>query len=105
MQVRRGGATRCLCVTNTLEMFFLRSVLHAYASLAIVTLECKETSAHVYNRSMRFPFVDDYPAGNEKMEVPGDEEGDGSHFDPDAPYRFYHGNKIPGNNSLLCATR
>ncbi|KAJ1551740.1 hypothetical protein HK096_002592 [Nowakowskiella sp. JEL0078] len=37
---------------------------------------------------------DSYPPGNAKMEAP--KVGNGSDFDPDAPYRMYHGNKIPG---------
>jgi hypothetical protein len=37
---------------------------------------------------------DEYPAGNGKMEAP--RVGDGSDFNPSAPYRMYHGTKIPG---------
>jgi hypothetical protein len=37
---------------------------------------------------------DQYPAGNGKMEAP--HRGDGSDFNPSAPYRMYHGEKIPG---------
>ena len=37
---------------------------------------------------------DNYPAGNSKMEAPI--RGNGAHFDPSAPYRMYHGDKIPG---------
>jgi len=37
---------------------------------------------------------DEYPVGNGKMEAP--HRGNGSDFNPDTPYRMYHGNKIPG---------
>lgn len=37
---------------------------------------------------------DAYPAGNHKMEAPI--RGNGAHFDADADYRMYHGDKIPG---------
>ena len=37
---------------------------------------------------------DQYPAGNSNMEAPY--EGNGSDFDPEAPYRMYHGERIPG---------
>lgn len=37
---------------------------------------------------------DEYPAGNMKMEAP--RVGNGSDFDPDQPYRMYHGKKVPG---------
>jgi redox-sensitive bicupin YhaK (pirin superfamily) len=36
-----------------------------------------------------------YPPGDEEMGV-RDERGDGSHFHPSVPYRFYHGHRIPG---------
>jgi len=39
--------------------------------------------------------VDLYPPGDEEMGV-RDERGDGSHFHPSVPYRFYHGHRIPG---------
>jgi hypothetical protein len=38
---------------------------------------------------------DSYPAGNAKMEVPG-VVGNGADFNPKAPYRMYHGERIPG---------
>lgn len=37
---------------------------------------------------------DFYPAGDEKMEAP--RLGNGMDFDPDADYRMYHGDRIPG---------
>lgn len=37
---------------------------------------------------------DEYPQGNGKMEAP--HRGNGSDFNPNVPYRMYHGNKIPG---------
>ncbi len=37
---------------------------------------------------------DDYPVGNERMEAP--RRGNGSDFNPNFPYRMYHGVKIPG---------
>jgi quercetin 2,3-dioxygenase len=37
---------------------------------------------------------DDYPAGNAKMEAP--RVGNGADFDPSAPYRMYHGDRVPG---------
>ena len=37
---------------------------------------------------------DEYPPGNEKMEAP--RTGNGMDFNPDALYRMYHGERIPG---------
>lgn len=37
---------------------------------------------------------DHYPRGNGKMEAPI--RGDGSDFNPSAPFRMYHGDRIPG---------
>ena len=37
---------------------------------------------------------DAYPAGDEKMQAP--KKGNGQDFNPNAPYRMYHGDKIPG---------
>ena len=37
---------------------------------------------------------DQYPPGNGKMEAP--RRGNGSDFSSSAPYRMYHGDKIPG---------
>lgn len=37
---------------------------------------------------------DAYPAGNAKMEAP--RQGNGADFDPNAEYRMYHGDRIPG---------
>jgi quercetin 2,3-dioxygenase len=37
---------------------------------------------------------DNYPAGNGKMEAP--RMGDGADFDPNASYRMYHGERVPG---------
>merc|ERR1711934_1280272 len=37
---------------------------------------------------------DQYPAGNGKMEAP--RRGNGADFNPNAPYRMYHGKKVPG---------
>ena len=37
---------------------------------------------------------DQYPAGNGKMEAP--RRGNGADFNPNAPYRMYHGEKVPG---------
>lgn len=48
----------------------------------------------------RDPFLfcvyhkDEYPAGNEDMEAPW--PGNGQDFNPDAPYRMYHGDNVPG---------
>jgi redox-sensitive bicupin YhaK (pirin superfamily) len=39
--------------------------------------------------------VDHYPVGNDAMEVPG-KRGNGADFNLKAPFRFYHGDKIPG---------
>ena len=56
--------------------------------------------------SLSFPFKtpdpflfcvyhkDSYPAGNDKMEAP--RKGNGADFDPNAAYRMYHGERIPG---------
>lgn len=41
----------------------------------------------VYHKDM-------YPAGDEKMQAP--RRGDGADFNPSAPYRMYHGERIPG---------
>lgn len=38
--------------------------------------------------------LDQYPAGNDKMEAP--KRGNGADFDPRAPYRMYHGDRVPG---------
>ena len=37
---------------------------------------------------------DQYPAGNGRMEAP--RRGNGADFNPSAPYRMYHGDKVPG---------
>ena len=37
---------------------------------------------------------DAYPAGDEKMQAP--RKGNGADFNPNAPYRMYHGDRIPG---------
>ena len=37
---------------------------------------------------------DEYPPGNDEMEAPW--PGNGHDFNPDNPYRMYHGSKIPG---------
>ncbi|TPX46163.1 hypothetical protein CcCBS67573_g10332, partial [Chytriomyces confervae] len=37
---------------------------------------------------------DHYPAGDAKMQAP--KRGNGSDFDPNAKYRMYHGDRIPG---------
>jgi hypothetical protein len=37
---------------------------------------------------------DEYPEGDEKMQAP--RKGNGADFDPKAPYRMYHGDRIPG---------
>ncbi|KAJ3406855.1 hypothetical protein HDU80_010252 [Chytriomyces hyalinus] len=48
----------------------------------------------------RDPFLfavyhkDHYPAGDAKMQAP--KRGNGSDFDPNAKYRMYHGDRIPG---------
>lgn len=41
----------------------------------------------VYHKDM-------YPPGNDRMESP--RRGNGMDFNPDAPYRMYHGDKYPG---------
>lgn len=37
---------------------------------------------------------DHYPVGNDKMEAP--RRGNGADFNPNASYRMYHGDLIPG---------
>ena len=37
---------------------------------------------------------DEYPQGNGKMEAPF--RGNGHDFDPNQPYRMYHGSTVPG---------
>jgi hypothetical protein len=37
---------------------------------------------------------DKYPAGDDKMQAP--RRGNGADFNPSAPYRMYHGDRIPG---------
>ncbi len=37
---------------------------------------------------------DDYPKGDEKMQAPG--HGNGADFDWGKPWRFYHGDRVPG---------
>jgi hypothetical protein len=37
---------------------------------------------------------DEYPEGDEKMQAP--RKGNGADFNPKAPYRMYHGERIPG---------
>lgn len=39
---------------------------------------------------------DEYPQGNGKMEAPF--PGNGSDFNPDNPYRMYHGRLVPGKS-------
>ena len=43
--------------------------------------------------------VDDYPADESggRMEAPS--HGDGADFDPSAPYRMYHGDRVPGRGT------
>ena len=41
----------------------------------------------VYHRDL-------YPAGDEKMQAP--RKGNGADFNPSAPYRMYHGDRVPG---------
>ncbi len=43
--------------------------------------------------------VDDYPAGDAKMQAP--RRGNGADFNPSAPYRMYHGERIPGMQPRL----
>lgn len=38
--------------------------------------------------------LDHYPAGDSKMRAP--RRGNGADFNPNAPYRMYHGDDIPG---------
>jgi hypothetical protein len=38
--------------------------------------------------------LDQYPAGDDKMQAP--RKGNGADFNPAAPYRMYHGDRIPG---------
>ena len=37
---------------------------------------------------------DNYPAGDAKMQAP--RKGNGADFDPNAEYRMYHGDRVPG---------
>ena len=38
--------------------------------------------------------LDKYPAGDKNMQAP--RKGNGADFDATAPYRMYHGDRIPG---------
>ena len=50
--------------------------------------------------------TDNYPAGDSQMRAP--RRGNGADFDPNAPYRMYHGDRIPGfpqvSSVSLCLT-
>lgn len=56
--------------------------------------------APIAPQAVKSPFLfcvyhnDSYPAGNDKMEAP--RRGNGADFNPSAPYRMYHGDRIPG---------
>ena len=66
-------------------------------------------SCIVSSQALGFPFKtpdpflfcvyhkDHYPAGDTKMQA--SVTGNGADFDPKKPYRMYHGDRIPGNNS------
>jgi hypothetical protein len=46
--------------------------------------------------------VDNYPAGDALMQAP--KRGNGADFTPTAPYRMYHGEKIPGFPQVCAGT-
>jgi len=48
----------------------------------------------VYHRDL-------YPEGDEKMRAP--RRGNGADFDGHAPYRMYHGDRVPGFPQVRCA--
>ena len=72
-------------------------------------ISCIEPMSGLFKTLDPFLFcayhVDEFPAGDNKMRAP--RRGNGADFNPNAPYRMYHGDEIPGfpQVSLTMLTR
>ena len=74
------------------------------ATVAMSSDESAVTATHAIHpptpMRTRDPFLfcvyhrDEYPEGDEKMRAP--RRGNGADFDGRAPYRMYHGDRVPG---------
>ena len=74
------------------------------ATMAVSSDKSAVTAAHAIHpptpMRTRDPFLfcvyhrDEYPEGDEKMQSP--RRGNGADFDGRAPYRMYHGDRVPG---------
>lgn len=70
----------------------------AMGSGAVLSVADLDVSAPPFQTYDPFLFCvyhrDEYPAGDGSMQAP--RRGNGNDFDRDAPYRMYHGDRIPG---------
>ena len=83
------------------------------ATVAMSSDESAVTATHAilsaHTVRTRDPFLfcvyhrDEYPEGDEKMRAP--RRGNGADFDGRAPYRMYHGDRVPGFRRNCVARR